>query len=43
MSRQNPLSHHPDILLNGQQRTGINEVHGYEVLYPTYLPFFRLR
>src|SRR5918998_6892888 len=37
MSRQDRLPHHPGILLNGQQRTGVNEVHGYEVLHPTIL------
>src|SRR5829696_5140211 len=35
MPRQNHLPHHPDILLSRQQRTGVNEVHGYEVLHPT--------
>src|SRR5215208_6913379 len=35
MARQNHLPHHPGILLSRQQRTGINKVHGYEVLHPT--------
>jgi hypothetical protein len=37
VSWQNSLPHHPHILLDGQQRTGINEVHAYEVLHPTIL------
>ena len=38
MSGQNRLPHHPGILLDGQQRTGVNEVHAYEVLHtPTIL------
>src|SRR5829696_3235455 len=37
MPRQNHLPHHPHILLSRQKRTGVNEVHGYEVLHPTIL------
>src|SRR5215208_4217600 len=35
MPRQNHLPHHLGILLSRQHRTGVNEVHGYEVLHPT--------
>src|SRR5919107_569665 len=37
MPRQNHLPHHLGILLSRQQRTRVNEVHGYEVLHPTIL------
>src|SRR5215217_6393337 len=37
MPRQHHLPHHPDILLSRQQRTGVNEVHGYKVLHPAIL------
>jgi hypothetical protein len=37
MSRQNRLPHHPGKLLRRQQRAGVNEFHGYEVLPLAFL------
>jgi hypothetical protein len=37
MSRQNRCPIHPEKLLRRQQRTGVNEFHGYEVLHSTFL------
>src|SRR5215210_5259623 len=37
MSRQNRCPIHPKKLLRRQQRTGVNEFHGYKVLHLTLL------